>query len=809
MTVDDWFAARGWSPFPFQRETWVAYRAGESGLVHASTGTGKTFAAFLGPVSEALAEPRSKAAEPLRVLWLTPLRALSTDTALSLEQPLAALGLNWTVGVRTGDTPAGQRAKQTKRLPTVLVTTPESLTLFLTRDDGRERFAGLRLVVVDEWHELLSSKRGVMVELALARLRQWNPTLRTWGLSATLGNLNEALESLMGQGRPGRIVRGAVPKSITIDAIIPPTVDRFPWAGHLGLSLVPQVVAAVSEGKSALVFTNTRAQAELWYQAVLQAKSEWAGLMALHHGSLDRKARDWVEDQLRAGGLRCVVCTSSLDLGVDFSPVDRVVQVGSPKGVARLLQRAGRSGHNPTGTSRITCVPTNAFELVEIAAARAAAAAGKIESRPPYRKPLDVLAQHAVTCALGGGFIADDLFDEVRSTVAYADLTEDEWSWVIDFVVRGGEPLRAYQDFRRVERADDGRYVVTDKKVAHRHRLSVGTIVADAAVQVRFLKGARLGTVEEGFVARLKAGDKFQFAGRLLEFIRLHEQTAWVRKARGRPTTVPRWAGGRMPLSSELADAARDQLDRAGRDVFDSPEMLAARPILRTQARRSRIPGRTDLLVERLSDRDGHHLFVYPFEGRLVHEGLAALLAYRVSRWRPLTLSMAVNDYGLELLCHEPLDFTEKQLRELLAPENLSSDILASLNTAELARRQFREVARVAGLVFPGLPHAGKTAKQLQSSATLFYNVFCEYDPDNLLLHQARREVLDRQFEQVRMAAALARLRESRFVIAELDRPTPMGFPLLVERLRESLSSEKLVDRVKRMAADLERKDDR
>jgi ATP-dependent helicase Lhr and Lhr-like helicase len=802
-----WFQTRGWQPFAFQTETWAAYLNGESGLIHASTGTGKTYAAYLGPVIEALQEtPANKGFEPLRILWITPLRALSADTALALDAPIESLGLNWDVGVRTGDTSASQRTKQSKRLPTVLVTTPESLALFLTHEDCAERFANLRAVIVDEWHELLSSKRGVLVELALARLRKLCPHLRTWGLSATLGNLPEALCTLMGHERPGRVVRGKVPKLIVVDAIIPETIERFPWAGHLGLTLVPQVVAAIEEGQSALVFTNTRAQAELWYQSILQAKPEWAGVMALHHGSLDRKVRDWVEDHLRDGSLRCVVSTSSLDLGVDFSPVDRVLQIGSPKGVARLLQRAGRSGHNPGRTSRVTCVPTNAFELIEIAAARGAVALGKIESRVPFKKPLDVLAQHAVSCALAGGFDPAELYAEVCTTSAYAELTLDDWHWVLDFVARGGEALRAYTDFRRVTIDDAGRYTVTDKLVARRHRMAIGTIVAEASILVRFQRGAKLGSVEESFAAKLQPGDRFMFAGKLLEFIRLHEQTAWVKKARGKPTTVPRWMGGRMPLSSELAEGVREQLDAARRGIYEAIEMQAARPILETQAKISRIPGRNDLLVERLTTRDGHHLFLYPFEGRLVHEGLAALLAYRISRLQPLTLSLAVNDYGVELLCHRPLDFTEANLRELLAPAGLQSDILMSLNTAELSRRQFREVARVAGLVSPGLPHAGKSTKQLQASASLFFNVFVEYDPDNLLLQQARREVLDRQFEEPRLRKALERMQDANFIVMELSRPSPMGFPLLVERLRASMSSEKLADRVRRMAAELERK---
>jgi ATP-dependent Lhr-like helicase len=809
--VLDWFESLGWKPFRFQRAAWTAFLAGSHGLIHASTGTGKTYAAYLGPVMQALREKNAKPvkqAEPLRILWITPLKALSKDTQLALQAPLEPLGLNWDVGVRTGDTSASQRAKQKRRLPTVLVTTPESLSLFLSRDEAREQFSQLQSVVVDEWHELLSTKRGVLLELALARLKKWAPQLKIWGLSATLGNLDEAASTLFGakqsESAGHAIIEGNVPKTIVVDSVLPPEIARFPWAGHLGTSLAQQVVAAIGETRSALVFTNTRSQTELWYQAILHARPDWAGLMAMHHGSLDRKLREWVEERLKAGLLRCVVCTSTLDLGVDFTPVDRVLQIGSPKGVARLLQRAGRSGHQPKAVSRVTCVPTNALELIEIAAARAAIKARRIESRRPCRKPLDVLAQHVVTCGIGGGFCSDELLAEVRTTAAFADLTEDEWQWTLDFVVRGGEPLKAYPDYHRVVREPSGRYVVTDPVIIRRHRLSIGTIVGDAAILVRFRRGPKLGTVEESFAAKLKPGDRFHFAGRTLEFIRIYEQTVWVKKTKAQPNAVPRWMGGRMPLSSELAAAVREQLAQAKAERFDCPEMEAARRFLEIHARRSHLPGENELLCETMKSREGHHLFLYPFEGRLVHEGLAALVSYRLSLRRPTTFSMAVNDYGIELLSRTPIEVSKEELRELLSPRNLVDDVLSSVNVAEIARRQFREIARVAGLVFPGMPHAGKTAKQLQASATLFYNVFREYDPENLLLRQADSEVLDRHFEQSRLEQALERMRSSNLIHVTLARPTPLGFPLIVERTRESISSEKLADRIRRMVADLE-----
>ena len=839
--VAAWFAGRGWTVFPFQLAAWDAYLAGRSGLIHAATGTGKTLAAWLGPVAEYLAEHpdpagwNPKLPPPLRVLWITPLRALAADTLASLQAPIDGLGLPWLLQTRTGDTKASVKARQRDRLPTALVTTPESLCLLLTRDDAAERFADLRCVVADEWHELLGGKRGVQVELALARLRGWRPGLRTWGLSATLGNLPEALSVLVGgglEGEKGRrgegekgsenvflipplplshspplLIPGLVPKATRIDTLLPTDADRMPWAGHRGMVLLPQVVAAIDEGKTALVFTNTRSQTEVWYQALLAARPDWAGLLALHHGSLDKKVRDFVEDGLRAGTLRCVVCTSSLDLGVDFSPVDRVIQIGSPKGVARLLQRAGRSGHRPGAESRVSCVPTNALELVEIAAAREAAAAGRIESRTPLRLPLDVLAQHLVTAAVGGGFRPAEMLAEVRSTHAFADLSDDDWLWVLDFVVRGGDSLRAYPEYARVVLGEDGVFRVPDPALARRHRMSIGTIVGEASLRVRMLRGGVLGTVEESFVGRLNPGDVFQFAGRFLVLVRVHDMTAWVRKAKATTGAVPRWMGGRMPLSGELAAAVRDKLADARRGHYRGPEMEAVRPVLEQQRRWSVIPGADEFLVERVRTREGCHLFFYPFEGRFVHEGLAALFAYRISRRTPITFTLAFNDYGFELLSPSDAPLDDALRDGLLSPADLADDVLASLNAAELARRSFREIARVAGLVFPGFPGQGKTAKQLQASSNLFYQVFAEYDPGNLLLQQARREVLDRQLEADRLRRALDRLGRATLVVTTPRKPTPLAFPLLVDRLRETLSSEKLADRVRRMQAELEKED--
>lgn len=815
--VRAWFTSEGWQPFPFQEEVWQAYLAGESGLIHAATGTGKTYAAWMGPVldwlrdypegrrgSGSAGQQRRIAAPPLRVLWITPLRALAADTEDALRAPIEDLGLPWTVESRTGDTAPSIRARQSKRLPTALVTTPESLALLLTRADAATLFDHLELVVVDEWHELMASKRGVQVELALARLRRWRPALRTWGLSATLGNLDTAREALLGVGAGGRIIRGLVPKALEVDSLIPETVERFPWSGQIGLRMVPDVVRAIEEGKTTLVFTNTRATAELWFQALLAACPDWAGVIALHHGSMDRETREWVENGIRDGRLRCVVCTSTLDLGVDFTPVDRVLQIGSPKAVGRLIQRAGRSGHQPGAVSRLTCVPVNALELLDVAAARDALTAGAIESRPPVEQPLDLLAQHAVTIAVGGGFRPEELLAEVRTTRAFRNLSDAEWRWVMDFVSHGGQALGAYPEYNKVVERD-GLFVIRDRMAAMRHRMSIGTIVSESAMKVKFVRGKTVGTVEENFIARLRPGDVFTFAGRRLKFVRIRDMTAWVRKSEEPTSVVPHWSGARLALSPELAAAVRGKLDQARRGVFEGAEMEAVRPILELQARWSRLPAADELLIERVRTREGHHLFFYPVEGRLVHEGLAALFAYRLAQLGPITFTLAANDYGFELLSPEPAQLEEALEAGLVSPENLLHDIPASLNAAELARRQFREIARVAGLIFQGYPGSNKSVKQVQASSGLLYDVFARYDPENLLLFQAHREVLERQLERSRLGRTLERVAGGRVVISEVERPTPLAFALLVDRAREQVSSEKFLDRVRRLAAPLER----
>ncbi|CUJ12303.1 ligase-associated DNA damage response DEXH box helicase [Achromobacter xylosoxidans] len=802
-----WFAARGWKPAPFQRETWRRYLDGESGLLHTPTGSGKTLAAFGGPLLEALAGDAPMApGEGPRVLWVTPLRALAADTTRALTQTAADMGLAWTVALRTGDASARDKRLARQGKAQALVITPESLALLLSYADASSRFRALRCIVVDEWHELLGNKRGVLLQLCLARLRRLSPGVRTWGLSATLGNLDEARAVLLPHAPGSALVAGARPRRMQISTLLPERSRALPWAGHLGLSQLERVFKRLFDVRATLLFTNTRAQAELWHRALESIWPEAPATLALHHGSLDPKLRAAVEQGLRDGTVRCVVATSSLDLGVDFPAVDQVLQIGSPKGVARLLQRAGRARHRPGESGNVVCVPAQALELIEYAAARQAIARGEIESRPPPVGSLDVLAQHAVTLALGGGFEADELYREVRGTHAYAALDAATWRAVLDFIVQGGRALAKYPDYQRVVRDDDGRYRVRDRRVAFRHRLSIGTITADGAVAVKYLRGGSLGSVEEGFLARVRRGDRFQFAGRTLELVRLEGMVAYVRRAKGGDGPVATWQGGRMPLSTQLASEVESLYSHPG----PHPEMRAVEPLLRIQAQASALPDRGRLVAERIGSRRGMHLFLFPFAGRAVHEGIAAMIALRWGRRQANTISYTVNDYGLMLTLAEPAALDDALLRQLLSPDNMADDLRDGVNLGEMARRQFREIARVAGLLTPSLPgQAARSLRQVQASSGLLYDVLRRYDPDHLLLAQAEREVFELQLEAPRLLAALHDCQRRELLLREPRALTPLSFPLWTESMRGQLSTETWQARVRRAAAQLEKRYER
>lgn len=823
-------------------EAWRAFRDGASGLIQVATGTGKTLAAYLGALAELIDEldssgalktpvrgstlregshasagsrepqnhgtlslhgcrrkqPTSPALRGIRILYVTPLRAVSRDIELALKEPVESFHLPISVESRTGDTKASVRAKQKERLPNVLITTPESLSLLLTREDAAEKFATLRCAIVDEWHELLSSKRGTQTELALARLRRFAPEMRTWALSATLPNVEVAARAATGTECSPRIIQADMPREVVIDSVLPENPATLPWAGHLGLAMLPEVLKSLDPTRPTLLFTNTRSQAERWYHAILVQRPDWAGIMSLHHGSIDRAERERVERGLKDGSVRLVVATSSLDLGVDFSPVERVYQIGSPKGIARLTQRAGRASHKPMTPCRVTCVPTYALELIEIAAVKRAIARDEMEPRLPHEKPLDVLSQHLVTCALGGGFDPDSLFDEVRSTWSYRNLTREEFDWALALVENGGGTLAAYPQFHRVRNVD-GRRRVPDRRLGQLHRLNVGTITADSTIDVRYLNGRSLGRIEEHFISGLHEGEKFVFAGKVLKFVMLHDMAALVRPAVGSTNYTPVWSGTKLPISESLSSAIRDTFAQCARGRFDGPELEAARRLVETQKRLSALPGTDEVLAEIIRTREGCHLFLYPFEGRLVHGGLASLIALRLTRLAKATFSVAANDYGFEILSPDEFSFGSHLSSALFTRAGLMDDAAECVNTSQLAQRQFREIARIAGLVIQNHPGAPRTARQLQASSSLLFDVLTEFDRGNLLLHQARREVLEKQFEFDRLSRTLARIEKVGLTVIEPNSPTPLAFPLMIERLAARHSSETISDRIRRM----------
>ncbi|MEY4802444.1 MAG: hypothetical protein RLZZ274_1175, partial [Cyanobacteriota bacterium] len=789
--IEAWFSQQGWTPIAFQRQAWNSYLAGGSGLIQVPTGSGKTYAAVMGPIAEMLAAP----GPGLRLLYITPLRALSRDLALAIQKPIEAMGWPLRLGIRNGDTPSSERTRQLRTPPQILITTPESLSLLLANPKAPQLVEALQAVVLDEWHELMGSKRGSQTELCLSWLRQQRPGLRTWAISATIGNLKEAASAALGVG-PGepQILTANVSRPTAIRSLLPDSIDGFPWAGHLGLRMYEELVAALNPKVSTLLFTNTRNQAERWHQCLRYACPEMEHALALHHSAIDRAEREAIEAGVKAGALRWVVCTSSLDLGVDFQPVERVVQIGSAKNVARLLQRAGRSAHLPGGTSQVLFMPTHALELLELSALRRGLSEGLVEARRPPTAPIDVLLQHLTSLACGPGFEPAQALATVRTAWSYSQLSDSDWQWCLRFLEHGGDCLGAYPRYRKLER-DGDLYLVKEKAIARMHRLHIGTITADRAVTVRFVRGAVLGHVEEAFIGRLKAGDVFFFAGRQLEFVRLREMTAQVKASSKKSSTVPAWSGGQMALSDLLSQHLRAEVDRcaralAGEAKLDSPELMALEPLLQRQVQLSRLPRQHELLVEVCNSREGSHLYSYPFEGRFVHEGLGFLWAWRLARHQPSTITVSVNDYGFELLAPKNYPFEELfeiHAEELLDDSDLKFDLEQAINLSELCRRRFRAIAQISGLVLNGYPGQSKSGGQLQISAALLFDVFSRHEPANLLLAQARSEVLTDQLDLPRITLALQRLQRCSLQLERTARPGPLAFPLLAERLNNRM----------------------
>jgi ATP-dependent Lhr-like helicase len=812
--IKKWLKTNKRKPFEFQVDTWQYYLNGYSGLVNAPTGFGKTFSVFLAVIIEALNETESrKNKDKLRLVWITPLRSLAKDLARAMQEALIELQLDWIVGIRNGDTSQAEKLNQKKSMPEILLITPESLHLLLAQKNSSSIFKNLKCIVADEWHELLGSKRGVMVELALSRIKgiqqKENVTLfKTWGISATIGNIEQALEVLVPLDEtPKTIVKANLEKKIIIKSVLPDEIETLPWAGHLGLKLAHKLLPIIEKSKTTLIFVNTRGQSEVWYQHLLNIEPDLAGRLAIHHGSIDFELRNWIEEAMHTGSIKAVIATSSLDLGVDFKPVDTVVQVGSPKGVARFLQRAGRSGHSPYETSKIYFLPTHALELVEAAAIKEAAKDNKIENREPYIMVFDLLVQYLVTLAIGDGFDEKTIYNEVRNTHAFKLILPEEWAWIMQFITSGGNSLEAYNEFNKVIKDEDGLYKVKSRMIAMRHRLSIGTIVSDAMLKVKFVSGGYIGMVEEYFVSRLKVGDNFRLAGRVLEYIQIKDMTVVVRNSKQKNAISPSWNGGRLPLSSNLGQVLRKKYNEALYEKHNDEELAKVYPLFLLQQQKSHVPRDNELLIELIKNREGYHLFAYPFEGRLVHEVLAALVAYRLSKLLPISFSIAMNDYGFELLSETEIPMDDAIAYEVFSTKNLTEDIKMSINATEMAKRKFRDIACIAGLVFQGYPGKYIANKHLQASSGLFFSVFNDYDKHNLLLRQAYDEVFYHQLEEPRLIEALNRIQENLIVITQPQSFTPLSFPIKVDSLRENMSSEELEHRIAKMKLEAEKQE--
>ena len=853
--IKKWFASKSLAPFRFQEETWEQLMLGNSGLVNAPTGCGKTFSVFMGALIRFIDEhPKNYASKKnngLQLLWITPLRALAKDIARAIEEVIADLDMQWKVGVRNGDTDIAERQQQKRNMPEVLIITPESLHLLLAQKGYPEIFKQLKIIAVDEWHELLGSKRGVQVELALSRVvnvascrlqvaeeeiakettnHSQSPedkplaescgqttNLCVWGISATIGNLEEAKEVLLAPLKykkvspaggdlegAGIIIKANLNKRTDVYSIIPSEIEKYPWAGHLGLKLADRIVSIIEESNTTLVFINTRGMSERWYQTLLTIAPELAGAIALHHGSIERELRTWVEEALHAQKLKAVICTASLDLGVDFRPVDTVIQVGSPKGVSRFLQRAGRSGHRPGDVSTIWFLPTHSLELLEAAALKQAIKENVIESREPMLLCFDVLIQYLCTLAIGEGFREEEIFEEIKTTYCFSEITNEEWFEVLYHLTNGGKALENYDEYKKVE-VDNGLFRIRNRGIAMRHRMQIGTIVSDAMMKVKFMSGGYIGVIEEYFISRLETGDVFTFGGYNLELVTIKDMTAFVRKSKQKKSIVPSWMGGRMSLTANLGMMLRKTFNKVAENKLDEIELKSLQLLFELQKELSHIPQANELLIEHIEDRDGYHLLVYPFEGRQVHEAMSSLLAYRISKITPITFSIAMSDYGFELLSDQPIPVDDTNTAELFTTENLIADIQKSVNAVEMAIRKFRDIAVIGGLIFQGYPGEQKKARHLQASAGLLFRVLTEHDPNNLLLRQAYNEVFAQQMEEQRLRNALQRIKNNKIIITFPQKLTPLSFPIIVDGLsRYNLSSEKLEDRIQRMQHQLE-----
>ena len=795
----NWFQLKNWKPQKFQLETWKAVLSGCSGLVNAPTGSGKTLS-LLPPIIWTHIN-MSKNNNELLCLWITPLRSLSQQIKISIEEFIHENDLNFTVGIRNGDTPTKVRNQQRKILPNFLITTPESFQLLISSKNWSKKFSSISTIVVDEWHELLGSKRGVQTELCIAALRNLKKNISVWGISATIGNLEEAKNVLLGNFNSKNesvLIKSKIKKNIVVKSIAPNNIQQMPWRGHLGINLSKHIIPVLKKSNSTLIFTNTRTQCELWYQTILNKLPDLAGNMAMHHGSIEKNIRLWVEDALRNNQIKVVVCTSSLDLGVDFHPVDTIIQIGGPKGVARFIQRAGRSGHKPNQKSKIYFLPTHAIELLECTALNTAIQQNYVENRNPFILCFDVLIQFLVSLAISEGFYPKDVFSYIQKTHAFSIITPVEWEWILSYISIGSKSLQAYNEYKKVEVSETGLFKVNSRIIAMRHRVQIGTIVSDAHIQLKLLNGKKIGIVEEWFISKLKKGEVFLFGGCFYEIFQIKNMEVIVKKSNSKKGKVVSWMGGRMSFSSYMSELLREELYKLN-NPYNYKNLKSLKYLSNSQKQISSIPNENQFLVESFKTKEGFHTLFYPFEGRQVHEALSHLLAYRLSLLKPITFSLAYNDYGFELLSNEFLEIQQIIDNNLWDDSFLLDDLNKSINISEMARRKFRDIAVISGLVFTGMPNKRKKNKDLQSGSQLLFDVFRDYEPDNLLYKQSFLETFEYQLEEGRLRNSLIRIKNQTLIWNKIDKPSPLSFPIITDRLRETLSSEQFDQRILKM----------
>jgi ATP-dependent helicase Lhr and Lhr-like helicase len=767
-----WFAARGWTPRPHQLALLDAAHDGASALLIAPTGGGKTLAGFLPSLVDLAENPR----EGLHTLYVSPLKALAADIARNLDAPVADLALPIRIETRTGDTPAAARAKQRAAPPHILLTTPESLTLLLSLPDAPSLFGSLRAIVLDEIHALATSKRGDQLALCCSRLAALAPASRRVGLSATVADPPALLRwvSPTASLEDVRLIEGTGGAEPLLTTLLPE--GRLPWGGHMGLASAPEILRRIGEARVTIVFVNTRAQAELVFQALWRLNEQnWP--IALHHGSLTLEQRKRVEAAMAAGQLRAVVATASLDLGIDWGDVDQVIQVGAPKGVSRLLQRVGRANHRMDEPSRAVLVPANRFEVIECQAAIEAVAAGELDGDAPRPGGLDVLAQHILAVACSGPFRADALYAEVIRAAPYAQLSRRDFDDTLRFVADGGYALSAYERYRRLFADSEGLIHVTSPRVARQLRMNLGTIVEQPLIKLRLKGGPVLGEVEEWFVSTLAPRDNFLFAGRTLRFEGMQGVTALVTPGDGREPRVPTYAGSRMPLTTYLAARVRA--------VLASPERWSALPEpvvawLRLQALRSELPREDGLLVETFPRGGRWFLLAYCFEGRLAHQSLGMLLTRRMQRAGIGPLGFVGTDYVLAAWSA----FEPEGIEDLFAEEMLGDDLEEWMAESSMLRRTFRNIAVIAGLIERHHPGLEKSGRAMTMNADLIYDVLRKHEPEHILLRATRAEAAGGLTDIARVGALLRRAK-GRIRHVKLPRVSPLGVPALIEEGRE------------------------